>query len=87
MAKIVIKVDSILLVGKDGVRKDYIIELVSTVSKLINNNHKVALVASGATANSVLDENGDVIKEYGLKESKPILAKISKTSFGTGGID
>ncbi|MCX7653543.1 MAG: glutamate 5-kinase [Fervidobacterium sp.] len=50
MAKVVLKVGSNLLVGQGGIKKEYIIEMVATVNKLLNNKHRVAIVTSGAAA-------------------------------------
>lgn len=50
MARMVIKVGSNLLVNQRGVRKSYLIELVSKINKLLDGGHEVALVTSGAGA-------------------------------------
>ncbi|MEN3041986.1 MAG: glutamate 5-kinase [Fervidobacterium sp.] len=50
MAKVVLKVGSNLLVGQGGIKKEYIIEMVATVNKLLSDKHKVAIVTSGAAA-------------------------------------
>lgn len=71
MARIVIKVGSNLLIDKSGVKKDYIIELVSAIAKLIKDNHKVALVTSGAAASGrkILElhhQNEDLLSKQAL---------------------
>lgn len=51
MSKVVIKVGSNLLVGKDGtIDKRYIIELAGKIAELCDQNHRVVLVTSGAKA-------------------------------------
>uniref|UniRef100_A0A7C5U206 Glutamate 5-kinase n=1 Tax=Fervidobacterium nodosum TaxID=2424 RepID=A0A7C5U206_9BACT len=71
MAKIVIKVGSNLLVGKNGIKKNYIIDLVSVVNKLIDDKHSVAIVTSGAAASgrkllNLKSDSKDMISKQAL---------------------
>lgn len=69
MKKIVIKIGSNLLIKENEINKNFIIQISSIISKLIENNHKVVIVSSGAKAAGLKYLNINPIKSLAQKQA------------------